>query len=109
MTLIPNKYHESWKEFFERTDIKEELIKIEKEIGSSYFPNTEHIFRFTNCDLATRKCIIIGMEPYPSSFISNGVVIPEATGRSFEVASILDKDWEYKTKQSSLRNILKTI
>ena len=48
------------------------------------------------------------MEPYASSFTDkNGDKIPVATGRSFEVANV--NDWQQKFKQSSLRNILKTI
>jgi uracil-DNA glycosylase len=49
------------------------------------------------------------MEPYPTSFVRNEEEIPMATGRSFEVSILEGEDWNYKIKQSSLRNILKTI
>ena len=51
----------------------------------------------------------MGMDPYPSQFELDGKIIPEATGRSFEVKSIRGKSWSSKFKQSSLRNMLKAI
>ena len=60
-------------------------------------------------DIKNIKYVIVGMEPYPSSFEKDGIVYPEATGRSFEVASLQGKSWKDKFKQSSLRNIIKTI
>lgn len=99
--------HPSWDNFF-TDEIKEELINIENTINKTgYFPNKENILRFMQNDLNNVKVIIVGMEPYPSYYEENGKKIPEATGRSFEVASV--KSWMQKFKQSSLRNILKTV
>ena len=106
----PKTIHESWNEFIDREDIKNELFRIKELIGDNYFPSEENVLRFLNQDINNIKCIIVGMEPYPTSFINkDGIEEPIATGRSFEVAILKDEDWNYKIKQSSLRNILKTI
>lgn len=53
------------------------------------------------------------MEPYaswytvPSTYDNGEFIIPEATGRSFEVNSVTK--WDQKFKQTSLRNILKSL
>lgn len=108
MSLLPKTIDLSWNNFLTE-DILNELNNIEKNIGSEFFPNKEEVLRFMNLNLKNIKYIIVGMEPYPSSFEKNGTTYPEATGRSFEVRSLLDKTWSDKFKQSSLRNILKTI
>lgn len=76
-----------------------------------YFPYGENVLRFLHMDFSTLKYVIMGMEPYPTAEWDRetGRCIPEATGRSFEVASLKGKTWASKFKQSSLRNILKTI
>lgn len=89
-------------------DRTSELEKIFDSIGS-FFPNENLVLRFLNMDFDNLKYVIVGMEPYPSSFVRDGVVVPEATGRSFEVESLRGKTWDAKFKQSSLRNILKAI
>lgn len=73
----------------------------------SFYPTEKNVLRFLENDFNNIQYIIVGMDPYPSSFIKEGVETPQATGRSFEVASI--SSWNEKFKQSSLRNILKTI
>lgn len=99
--------HSSWNNFFTK-EIEEEYNNIKNTIEKDgYFPTKENILRFMNCDLNNVKVIIVGMEPYPSYYMEDGELKPEATGRSFEVASV--KNWSQKFKQSSLRNILKTI
>lgn len=85
-----------------------ELKKIHESI-SDFFPRKDKVLRFLESDFNNLKYIIVGMEPYPSSYEIDGTVIPEATGRSFEVSSMQNKTWASKFKQSSLRNILKTI
>lgn len=101
--------HESWNNFLTK-EIKTELDNIYKNIEKeTFYPDTKNVLRFLELDLTKIKYIIVGMEPYPSSYKKENKIIPEATGRSFEVSSILDKEWEDKFKQSSLRNILKTI
>lgn len=109
MSLLPKTIHPSWINFINNNEIKKELEKIEILIGNNYFPNKENILRFLSQDLNNLKCIIVGMEPYPTSYYEDGKEIPMATGRSFEVSILKGKDWNYKIKQSSLRNILKTI
>lgn len=90
MFIEKEKIHKSWLDFF-TNDIENELENIEKQIGDNYFPSKENILRFMQLDLNKVKYIIVGMEPYPSSYIENNQVIPEATGRSFEVSSV--KSW----------------
>lgn len=88
---------------------EEKIMQLEKIYNSieSFYPKEENVLRFLNTDFANIKYIIVGMDPYPSSYEENGNVFSQATGRSFEVASI--NSWNEKFKQSSLRNILKTI
>lgn len=99
--------HTSWNSFFTE-EISKEYEKIKEQIKKEdFFPNEENILRFMETDLNNVKVVIVGMEPYPSYYMEDGILKPEATGRSFEVASV--KNWNQKFKQSSLRNILKTI
>lgn len=86
----------------------EELGRIYGKIDK-FFPDEQNVLRFLNMDFLKIKYVIMGMEPYPSSFTRGGKTIPEATGRSFEVASLKDKQWSDKFKQSSLRNMIKAI
>lgn len=84
------------------------LRLIAQQIGSTFFPRAERVLRFAAVDPAVLRCVIVGMDPYPShTTASDGTVIPEATGRSFEVASVAD--WGAKYRQASLRNMLKAI
>lgn len=108
--MFITNYHKSWNKFISCSDIVNELETIEKQIGKEiidYFPKEENVLRFLSLDLSKIKYIIVGMEPYPSYYKINDEIIPEATGRSFEVNSVTS--WEQKFKQTSLRNILKTI
>lgn len=100
-------WHSSWNEFMNEETIQI-LNNIEKQIqNTTYYPNKDKVLRFLNTDLNNIKYIIMGMEPYPSfNPVDN---CPQATGRSFEVSEIIGKDWNYKIKQSSLRNILKAL
>ena len=109
MSIIPNQWHPSWDAFMKQ-EIINELNEIENKIGNpieNYFPDEKNVLRFLKQDCNHIKCIIVGMEPYPSNYERNGIWLPQATGRSFEVDSI--DSWLQKFKQSSLRNILKTI
>lgn len=73
-----------------------------------FFPRAENVLRFARVAPSELKCVIVGMDPYPSFTVdAAGEVIPEATGRSFEVASV--SDWGAKYRQASLRNMLKAI
>lgn len=84
-----------------------ELESIYEKVGDNIFPTGDKVLRFLKTDYKSLKYVIVGMEPYPTATKINGEMVPEATGRSFEVASI--SSWCDKFRQSSLRNILKSI
>ena len=100
--------HKSWKYFCNKEEVKKEIEKIDKFLSTTqFFPERTNIFRFLETDKNNIKVIIVGMEPYSSSFNKDGEDVPIATGRSFEIANVFN--WDQKFKQSSLRNILKTV
>ena len=100
------RYHISWKNFIAHSV---HLSKMKDFIDetSDICPVKENVFRFLSCDLSTAKYIILGMDPYPSTYDDNGILKPVATGRSFEVANV-DK-WTDRYRQSSLANIFKAL
>lgn len=100
--------HNNWNPFLEDEIVVDEICKI-KEIlkKEEYFPEDDKVFRFLELDPETIKFVIVGMEPYPTDYEKEGTCYPIATGRSFEVDNVVD--WNQKFKQSSLRNILKSI
>lgn len=99
---------EAYFEFFTPERLAQ-LEQISAQIqGADFFPRAENVLRFAQVDPFALKCVIVGMDPYPSHTVSaDGEIVPEATGRSFEVASVCD--WGAKYRQASLRNILKAI
>lgn len=121
--LIKNQYfHKSFEDFIMKNE--KELDLICEKIGDDFYPNKENVLRFARCDLNKIKVIILGMDPYPSSYnsdsirrgelsevapsgVTNPIEMPVATGRSFEVGNV-DK-WTDKFKQTSLINILKSL
>ena len=117
MTKDAVLWDKSWEPFFSEESEKLERIFsfLNAESGRAengailpaYFPDKNNIFRFTAIRPDRIKGVIVGMEPYASYTVKNGTAIPEATGRSFEVASV--DSWHQKFKQSSLRNFLKAI
>lgn len=82
-----------------------------RNIGYHMFPKNEDTFKFAKLPIDKIKCVIVGMEPYASWYIDKTTkeLIPQATGRSFEVDELKDKTWLYKFKQASLRNIGKCV
>ena len=101
--------HPSFEAFFTPTKLQE-LADIRQKISTdNFFPRVDRVLRFAHTDPTALRCIIVGMDPYPSFTVDphTGVVLPEATGRAFEVASV--QRWEEKYRQSSLRNILKSV
>ena len=46
-----------------------ELNKILKAIGDDFYPSAENVLRFARVDIDKIKVIILGMDPYPSSYI----------------------------------------
>lgn len=106
MKLYDLKVDNSWDEFISSSRYFSDMldfIDTEKDIC----PVKEKVFRFFECDIKNAKCIILGMDPYPSTYFDNGKEIPVATGRSFEVANV--KLWTDKYKQVSLSNIFKAL
>ena len=99
---------DAYTEFFTSERLAQ-LAEIARKIGNvDFFPRAERVLRFASVDPTSLRCVIVGMDPYPSHTVSaEGEIIPEATGRSFEVASV--SDWGGKYRQASLRNILKSI
>ncbi len=108
-SFVDVEIHPSWEAFLENKENDELLAKIKSEIEKGpYYPHREKVMRFLACDLDKALYVILGMEPYPSSYDNGtGEKVPVATGRSFEVANV--SDWRQKYKQSSLRNILKAL
>ena len=114
-------YHDSWNDFYNNPKVKDLVEEIigkynqniktdNKKDGYYVFPSKlEDIFRFSKTDATKIQAVIVGMEPYPSFILEDDIVIPEATGRSFDVRSLSDKDISSKFKQASLRNIMKCI
>lgn len=82
-----------------------------RNLGQHEFPKDEDTFRFATTPINNIKCVIVGMEPYASWYIDKKTndIIPQATGRSFEVDELKDKTWLHKFKQASLRNIGKCL
>lgn len=82
------KYHKSWNNFFNRDDIKEELIKIaifltnEIKSNKKILPEPDDLFNsFNQCKFNKTKVVILGQDPYFN--IKNNK--PEAMGLSFSV------------------------
>ena len=100
--LIKNQFFsDGFKDFIYSHE--KELDKIANAIGDDFYPSAENVLRFARVDINRIKVIILGMDPYPSSYESG----PVATGRSFEVANV--DSWCQKFKQASLTNILKSL
>ena len=100
-SIMPNliskeKVHNSWKDFYKKTENL--LEKIEGEIGNNYTPK-QGVLHFLETDLQNIKVIILGQDPY----LQEGV----ATGRAFEVKGL--SNWFSKKINTSLRNIFKAI
>ena len=100
------KYHKSWKDFIDNSKYLVDMVTFVSE-SKNICPKKEDVFRFFNCDLDNTKCIILGMDPYPSTYVSDGAILPVATGRAFEVANVVNFTDKYK--QSSLSKIFKTL
>lgn len=99
--IIP---HSNWNIPDDINSIGNDVIsKIDKE-GGIYFPVKDKIFRFMEADFNNLRYIIVGMDPYASTYDDNGIKMPIATGRSFEVSNM--HSWTQKVPQASIRNIL---
>lgn len=99
-------YHNSWKNFIDKSIYLNEMIAF-VDSTKDLCPIKENVFRFFNCDLSNAKYIVLGMDPYPSTFEKDGKILPVATGRAFEVMNI-DR-WTDKYRQVSLSIIFKAL
>ena len=101
------EYHKSWEKFINNSKYLDKMIDFVS-TTKNLCPSPDKVFRFLNCDISKVKYIILGMDPYPSTYKINGVKeVPVATGRSFEVANV--ENFTDKYKQSSLSNIFKAL
>lgn len=92
------KVHSSWAELF--ADNQKTLHEIGEKIKEEDFePPAEKAFVIFQKPRKSRRIIILGQDPYPQP--------GTATGRSFEVKGY--RDWQEKTQNASLRNILKEL
>lgn len=100
------EYHKSWKKFIESSKHFDKMLHF-VESTDNICPLKDKVFRFLDCDFDNVKCIILGMDPYPSTYVKDGKTLPVATGRAFEVANVYKFTDRYK--QQSLSNIFKTL
>ncbi len=101
-TNFLQKIHPLWHPFF--SENKDEIVKIIARVTDENFvdalcPSKDLIFRFASFDPQNLQIVILGQDPYPQP--------GAATGRSFEVGGLTD--WTTPFRQSSLRNILRSI
>ena len=100
------RYDKSWEKFICESKYlsdMQDFVDKTKDIC----PSKEKVFRFFGCDIDRVKCVILGMDPYPSTYIRDGIRVPVATGRAFEVDNV--ETFIDKYKQQSLTNIFKTL
>lgn len=100
--LLKNN-HESWNGFL-TPDIKKMLDEIETEIGEDFTPAAENVLRFLQLDSNNIKVVILGQDPYHSTFANDRKV---ANGRAFEPDNL--NNWHDKYRQVSLKNIVRLI
>ena len=98
--------HKSFEKFLKDSRYYNEMLDFTLHT-ESLCPDKKNVFRFLDNDIYNAKCIILGMDPYPSSYLDKGIVKPVATGRSFEVANV--RYWTDSYRQVSLSNIFKTL
>ena len=100
------KYHKSFEAFAKKSLYLGDMLDF-VEGGQNFTPDKDKVFRFMENDLTNLKAVILGMDPYNSTYEKNGKVLKVATGRAFEVANV--ENWTDKYKQMSLINIFKAI
>lgn len=97
--IVPDGVHPSWSSFL-TVEVKEEISRIEKEIGDNFNPtNSNNILMFLTVDLDKVVVIWLGQDVYPAQGV--------ATGRCFEVGNI--NNWGDSFRQVSLKNIIRLI
>ena len=100
------KYHKSFENFINNSKYLNKMMEFISTCDN-LCPKVNNVFRFLNCDLSKTKCIILGMDPYSSTYDNNGKIEPVATGRAFELANITY--WTEPHKQMSLTQIFKAL
>ena len=100
------KYHSSWENFISNSKYLDSVLKFVNNT-KDICPCKEKVFRFLDSDVKKAKCIVLGMDPYPSIYKHDGKTYPVATGRAFEVANV--SNWTDKYRQTSLAAIFKTL
>lgn len=99
-------YNKSWENFINKSIHFQKMVDfVENE--RDICPLKENVFRFLNTDLKNIKCVILGMDPYKSTYIKDGIERPVATGRAFEVENV-DRFMD-KYKEKSLATIFKSL
>jgi len=109
MSLSKLYIQDSWKDLFNKQNIKKYLKQIEKDISYclkkkvNIYPYPDLVFyAFTMTPLHKVKVVILGLEPYIQTEIHNNKIIPRAMGLSFSIP--------YGMKlPSSLKNIYKNL
>lgn len=99
MIFDTSKVHESWKPFFDRQDVQNMLEFASSRVGDNFTPPADKVLRFAETDLATRKVVILGQDPYPAYGAANG--------RSFQPDFLIS--WFEPFKQVSLKNIVRAV
>jgi len=109
MSLLDTTIHPSWEPFLTE-EVKGVIRQIDQKLqGTEYYPKEENVLRFLKTDADRLKCVIVGMDPYPSWNDRDN--IPVATGRSFEVSTLRNAEdgWHHSFRQSSLKNMVKAV
>lgn len=93
--LDEDTVHASWKEYFQKDTVQEQLKKINEFLTYCFttsngtvkiFPYPELIFNALNATpLPNIKVIILGQDPYFNCFETNNKIVPQAMGLSFSV------------------------
>ena len=99
-------YNKSFENFIRKSHTYEDLYDFVMK-SDNICPLKENVFRFMYQDISKAKVIILGMDPYSSTYEKDGVEVPVATGRSFEVANV--ERWTDSYRQVSLTNIFKAL
>ena len=73
--LLKNiKVDASYKDFLNIKSNTENLKNIERFLDKEvYFPYEKNVLRFLTVPLTNLKCVILGMDPYPSTYIDKGI------------------------------------
>lgn len=101
------KYHNSYEDFLNNNQELENIINILWKKSDNICPSIDNIFRFMNRNIDNIKVIILGMDPYPQTYMCDGKEVPVATGRAFEVANV--EKWTDSYRQKSLAMIFKAL